>query len=74
MKIMFKYLALSFFISGLVACSSTSTEDSSSSTDGMDSSSSSASTSGVGAGQTTVSDENMDPEAGLESVFYFEFD
>jgi peptidoglycan-associated lipoprotein len=74
MKIMFKYLALSFFISGLVACSSTSTEDSSSSTDGMDSSSSSASTSGVGAGSTSVSDDNMDPEAGLESVFYFEFD
>ncbi len=73
MKIMFKYLALSFLISGLVACTSTSTEDSSSA-DGMDSSTSGASTSGVGAGSTSVSDDNMDPEAGLESVFYFEFD
>jgi len=73
MKIMFKYLALSFLISGFVACSSTSTQDSNS-TDGMNSSSSSASTSGVGAGSTSVSDGNMDPEAGLESTFYFEFD
>lgn len=77
MKITFKYLALGFLLSGLVACSTTSTEDdtSSSSTEGMDETSSSgASTSGVGAGQTSVSDEPADPEAGLESVFYFDFD
>jgi len=76
MKIIFKYLALGFFISVLAACSTTSTEDTtSSSAGGMDESSSSgASTSGVGSGQTSVSDEPADPEAGLESVFYFEFD
>lgn len=76
MKIIFKYLALGFLISALAACSTTSTEDdASSSAGGMDESSSSgASTSGVGAGQTSVSNEPVDPEAGLESVFYFDFD
>ncbi len=76
MKITFKYLALGLLISVLAACTTTSTEDSSSSSGGMDGadSSTSASTAGVGSGQTSVSDGSSDPEAGLESVFYFDFD
>lgn len=75
MKKTFKYLALSLLLGGLVACTTTGTEDSSSSDMEDASSSDTATVTGVGTESTSMTDAvDVDPEADLESVFYFEFD
>lgn len=69
-----KFLVLGLFAGVLAACSSTDVEDGGSS--GVEDASTTAATSvSVDSGSTSTSDtSSQDMEAGLNSVFYFEFD
>ena len=70
-----KIMAMSLLLGGLVACSNTSTDGSGSADgDSSDATTDSTTTVAIDTGDTSVEDVQVDPEAALNKVFYFEFD